>query len=364
MSNHNAVYVTILTAGLFALMALSGACYDGYHVEAFGTGIKGHKDGKVSHARFNAPTGMAACGYPHPCFTKGMFNGLYLADRDSNRIRGVTLKEGANGGLNYAFRGASVVTLAGTGKAAYADGPADSATFNHPEDVALPYWQGGAPMPPALFDLLVADTGNHCIRGVSQGHVTTIAGTGQPGFVDGPAGKAQFNQPAGVAVDHKGQLYIADRGNNRIRVYFQFKVSTLAGTGKAGNGDGPLNQAQFNQPTGVTVDSEGTIYVADRGNHRIRIIQNGQVSTLVDSGLGQPSAVGAYPGEVYVADTDNGLLRTIIGGSLETHEEGEGYTLPLGLAVFRKKVDGDEIIFLSDAGAHKIWLIESNHPNW
>ena len=342
------------------------ACYEDYHVEAFGTGIRGHKDGKVSHARFNGPAGLAACRASQPCFSKGMYSGIYLADRDSNRIRGVTLKEGGNGGLDYAYKGANVITLAGDGKAGFGDGPAASASFNHPEDVALPYWQGGSPRPAMIFDLVVADTGNHRIRALSQGHVTTLAGTGQAGFADGPAGQARFNAPAGIAVDSTGRVYIADRNNHRVRVYFQHQVTTLAGTGKAGNDDGLATAATFNLPTAVTVDKDGVVYVADRGSHSVRAIVNGRVKTLADggSGLASPSAVAGYPDELLVADRDNGLLRTLAVGTLQTHPQGEGFNQPSGLAVFRAKVDGDDVIFLSDTGAHKIWLMESYHPNW
>lgn len=349
----------------FCLLVLCGACTEDYHLETFGSGIKGHKDGKAGHARFNGPAGLAACGDPHPCFTEGMVDGVYVADRDSNRIRGVTLKEGGNGGLDYAFTGASVITLAGTGRVGHRDGLAATSTFNRPEDVALPFWQGTSPRPPLIFDLVVADTGNHCLRGLSQGHVTTIAGTGQAGFADGPAGKARFNRPAGVAVDGAGKVYIADRNNHRVRVYFEHKVTTLAGTGQPGHTDGPVGKARFKEPTGVTVDSLGAIYVADRGNNRVRVIREGQVTTLApEASLGSAAAVAAYPQEVFVADSGSGLLRTIYGDELMTHPEGEGFVGPRGLAVFRKKVNNDEIIFLSDTDAHKIWLIESNHENW
>ena len=352
---------------LLLLLLLPGGCDHGFHTEAFGTGIRGHKDGKVGRARFNAPCGMTVCGSgADACVTDGMVSGLYVADRDSNRVRAVSLSEGANGGLDYAFRGGRVSTVAGNGEAAHADGLAASASFNRPEDVALAYHHGGGPRPAGLFELLVADTGNHCLRGITAGHVTTLAGTCQPGFGDGPAGKARFSEPAGLAIDGAGKVYVADRGNHRIRVYFQFQVSTLAGTGVAGLRDGPVAQARFNRPTAVTIDSEGKLYVADQGNSRIRVIHAGQVSTLAGSSgnLDQPRGVAAYPGEAFVADSDNGLLRVISGGAAETHEEGEGFSLPWGVAAFRKKRGGDEILFVSDAGAHRVWLIETNHPNW
>lgn len=360
------------SAIILALVALCGACEPpDYHVEAFGTGIRGHKDGKVEHARFNGPAGMAACTASYslaenqPCFSDGMGVGLYVADRDSHRLRGVYLGDGANGGLDHAYSGVRVITIAGDGRAGHADGLAHTARFNRPEDVALPYWGGNGPLP-AMLDLVVADTGNHRLRGVSQGHVTTLAGTGKAGFADGSAGKAMFNQPAGVAIDATGRVYVADRQNHRVRVYFKFKVSTLAGTGQAGLTDGPADKARFNQPTAVTVDVDGVVYVADRGNNAVRRIRNGKVDSLVSSGAGlaAPSAVGGYPRELYVADRDSGSLRTLFGETLGTHAEGEGFTSPAGLAFFRTKASSDEILFLSDAGAHKIWLIETSHENW
>ncbi len=350
---------------LVALAALCGACQPpDYHVEAFGTGIRGHKDGKVEHARFNGPAGMAACADSYlqgilPCFSDGMNVGLYVADRDSHRIRGVYLGDGAGGGSDYAYSGKRVITIAGNGRAGQADGLASTARFKHPEDVALPYWGGNGPQP-ALLDLVVADTGNHQLRGVSKGHVTTLAGTGKAGFVDGPAGKAMFNQPAGVAIDATGRIYVADRANHRVRIYFEFKVSTLAGSGQKGFADGAAAKARFNEPTAVTVDEDGVVYVADRGNGTVRRVRNGQVDSLVPTGAGitAPAAVGGYPDEIYVADR-GGSLRTIFSGALGTHAEGEGYTAPAGLAFFRRKTSADEIIFLSDAGTHKIWLIET-----
>ena len=138
-------------------------------------------------------------------------------------------------------------------------------------------------------NLYVADAGNQCIRLVtSQGAVTTVAGKpgGAGGFADGPAAEAQFKQPSGVAVDETGTLYLADTLNHRIRrVSPEGQVTTLAGTGEAGFADGPADQAQFKFPMDVDVAADGTVYVADNANNRIRFISpDGEVGTLVGTG--------------------------------------------------------------------------------
>src|SRR5947207_2823533 len=123
--------------------------------------------------------------------------------------------------------------------------------------------------------------------------ITTLAGNGAAGFVDGsdPAA-AQFNNPNAIAVDSKGAVYIADTANNRIRMISGGAVSTIAGTGtlgSSGNGSAATS-ATLNGPGGVAVDSSGTIYIADTGNSVVRKISGGTISLF--AGTGNPSYSG------------------------------------------------------------------------
>ena len=103
------------------------------------------------------------------------------------------------------------------------------------------------------------------------GIVTTHAGTGWPGHKDGYAIAAEFFSPAGLALDLvNGALYVADQDNHCVRRISKGQVTTLAGTRKAGYKDGAAKQAMFNSPTGLALDAKGWVYVADRGNDRIR----------------------------------------------------------------------------------------------
>lgn len=227
-----------------------------------------------------------------------------------------------------------VVTVAGSSQG-YADGPARSAAFNRPFGIAE--YKG---------TVYVADTGNNRIRRIDpSGQVTTFAG-GTAGFTDGTGTEAQFNLPYGLAVDHQGNLYIADCGNNAIRrIMPDGTVQTLAGNSAEGMADGPGKVAQFSQPLGVCVDSHGVVFVADTGNNRIRRISvGGQVSTLAggDPGLRDGEGLSAqfyHPfgvsvdeqGALMVADTwnnairsvsPNGAVRTVAGGSDTGYVDG------------------------------------------
>ena len=110
---------------------------------------------------------------------------------------------------------------------------------------------------------------------LAQGVVSTLAGTGTAGFADGPGPAARFNTPSGVACDGLGHVFVADKGNHRIRriVVATGVVTTLAGHGESGFADGPGPAAGFLAPSGVACDGRGTVYVADANNHRIRAIR-------------------------------------------------------------------------------------------
>lgn len=187
-----------------------------------------------------------------------------------------------------------VSTLAGTGAPGYADGPGSTAQFSGPESLDVDD-QG---------NVYVADSANHCIRVIRpDGTVSTLAGDGEAGYRDGPATQAQFHYPTDVAVDTAGVVYVADAGNNRIRaISLEGIVTTLAGSGERGFKDGLPDQAQFDGPYRITVDVGGNVYVADaivaerRGNHAIRrIAPDGAVTTV--AGTGKPGlADGAEAG--------------------------------------------------------------------
>lgn len=171
-----------------------------------------------------------------------------------------------------------VETYAGTGEPGYKDGPTAQARFNTPVGLAVD----------AAGNLYVFDWFNFCVRLISpDGVVSTLAGTGEPGFADGPATEAKFRGLAvTLAVDPTGNLVVPDGGNHRVRLITpDGVVTTLAGTGEPGYRDGPVDQAQFNNPTGVAVGAAGNVYVADTDNNRIRVITpQGEVRTLAGSG--------------------------------------------------------------------------------
>ena len=162
-------------------------------------------------------------------------------------------------------------------------GPATEAQLAFPSDVAVDL-DG---------NVYVADQGNHRIRKVSPGgEISTVAGTGSAEFsFDGaPAIETPLSGPAGVAVDVAGNLYIAERNTHRIRkVASSGEISTVAGTGESGLfGDGgPATEARLASPRAVAVGSDGSLYIADPGNHRIRKVSpTGKISTIAGTGTG------------------------------------------------------------------------------
>jgi sugar lactone lactonase YvrE len=205
----------------------------------------GYKDAVGIDARFKVPANIAV----------GSDGVIFVADTNNHRIRRID----PNG---------TVTTIAGkpeTGYAAgYVDGSASESRFNGPRGVAID--EAG--------NVYVADTGNHVIRLITpDGQVSTLAGDKEPGYIDAIGTKARFNFPSDVAIDEQGNVYVADTANHRIRIITQDReVTTLAGTGEPGNLDGSPLEAQFQAPEGVAVDQEGNIFVADTGNHSIRKI--------------------------------------------------------------------------------------------
>jgi sugar lactone lactonase YvrE len=159
----------------------------------------------------------------------------------------------------------------------------------------------------------IADAGRHMVFKVAPGGTTTtVAGTGLTGFSGdgGPGISAALNSPAGVAVDAAGNVYVADTGNNRIRrVALDGTITTIAGTGVAGSlGDGGLaTEAQLNEPAGVAADLSGNVYIADTQNSRVRLTRpDGSIRTVAgpEDGIAMPQAVALdAAGRVYVCDT-------------------------------------------------------------
>ncbi|MGA1870256.1 MAG: Ig-like domain-containing protein, partial [bacterium] len=196
---------------------------------------------------------------------------MYIADTKNHCIR----KIDTNGVISI-IAGTGVPGNSGDNEAATA------AQLNRPEGVAID--QTGA--------LYIADTGNSCIRKIdTDGLITTIAGTGIPGYNGDNimATGAQLNKPEGLAIDHTGTLYIADTGNNRIRVIEPGgTIRILAGTGVAGYGGdkGLAVECQLNGPEGVAVSSAGFVFIADSKNYRIRMVgPDGIIRTIAGTGI-------------------------------------------------------------------------------
>jgi sugar lactone lactonase YvrE len=271
-----------------------------------GKGTPGSTDGAGGLAEFRGPSGLAV----------DSSGDVYVADSGNDTIREIS-------------PAGVVTTLAGSpGSPGSADGSGTAARFNDPTGVAVD----------SSGDVYVADSGNDTIRVISPvGVVTTLAGSpGSPGSANGSGSAARFSDPTGVAVDSSGDVYVADSGNDTIRVISPAGVvTTLAGSPVSpGSANGAGTAARFNDPTGVAVDSSGDVYVADSGNDTIRVISPaGVVTTLAGSpgspgsanGTGSkaqfsgPTAVAVdASGNVYVADTGNNLIREIQPGGVVT----------------------------------------------
>jgi len=185
--------------------------------------------------------------------------------------------------------GVTVSTLAGDGHLGYRDGPGPQARFAGPIGGMAIDRQG---------NLYIPEPFAHRIRRITpDGMVSTLAGTGSPGYADGPIATAQLNNPVGLAVDAAGNVYVADGENHRVRLIRpDGTVTTLAGTGEPGYRDGPAGEAQFNEPFDVAVSSEGVLFVADAAGGASRTDHaNKPNSTLPGSSRWPPMGPSTWP---------------------------------------------------------------------
>ena len=219
-----------------------------------------------------------------------------------------------------------VTTYAGTGSPGFVNGDTSIASFNRPFGICID----------TIGNLYLADAYNNCIRKIStDGEVSTYAGTGTAGYLDGPANEATFNQPINLCFDDDGNMYVSDFLNQRIRkISSDMIVTTIAGTGVAGLHNGPVNEARFNYPRGICLDDTGNIYIGDSWNHRIRKIStDGFVTTWAGGG----TTIGVQS----------------VGAFLDGSDTSARFYTPCEVSV-----DQDNNIFVADAYNHRIRKID------
>jgi trimeric autotransporter adhesin len=310
--------------------------------------------GLATAAQLNSPRDMVADSRGN----------IYILDTNNSRVRRVT-----SAGVIQAY--------AGTGQAGFSgdNGPATSALLNYPLGLAID----------SRDNLYIADTSNHRVRVVSpDGTITTLTGSSIAGFSgdNQPASNGLLSQPSGLAVDSTGNLYIADTGNNRIRKVAPYgNITTVAGSAGAGfaGDNGPATQALLNTPRGVGVDGTNNVYIADTENHRVRrVTPQGVITTVAgsdpargDNGqaalarLFRPSGLAVdTQGNVYIADTLNhrvrrvnpqGVIVTLAGTGTPGNSGDDGPAVraqlssPGGLAL-----DRGGNVYVADTGNHAI----------
>ncbi len=277
-----------------------------------GTGTVGYSGdgGPATNARINSPRALSA----------DQSGNVYFADRNNQCVRRIDAATNV------------MTTVAGTcTSAGYSGdgGPATIARLNQPTDVVID----------SAGNMFIADSGNSCVRkvAVGSGTISTIAGIcASPGFSGdgGQATSAQMNSDEYVALDRSGNLYIADTANNRVRKVdgTTLDISTIAGTGAASyNGDGDLaTAAALNLPAGLAFDGAGNLYIADRGNDVIRMVNaaTSGITTIAGTGgvsgyagdggpattakLNAANGVMVSPsGVLYIVDQGNNVIRMV-----------------------------------------------------
>ncbi|GAL61759.1 NHL domain-containing protein [Algibacter lectus] len=210
-------------------------------VTTFAGGSSGFVDGMGNAAKFNKPSGL----------TTDADGNIYVADLENQSVRKITT--------------AGVVSTLAGGTEGYNNGTGSSAQFKDPRAIVLSNNN----------ELMVTDQFGRTVRKVTlAGVVTVFAGNGVSGSSDGVGTSSSFGVPNGITIDNDGNLLVSDRSEHNIRkITPNAEVTTIAGTRSSGSNDGVASQARFYNPAGMLVTVDGTIYIADYDNHRIRVLK-------------------------------------------------------------------------------------------